>query len=553
MTMSGTLMNPVMADTGSPAPYTAPDWVVKLPEGRKFGRNIERIGMVWWAEAPNALDDIYDAELTRDEIFRVYLAYFNYLKNLWDEKEKAANYVFAFMNHINAKRESRRVIGDYVLTQNDCMAGRIFPDTVCHAGWPIDLHHVKGIYSGEEGPFFSNTHVPLSGIPYRCLYSANINNLFMAGRNISVTHVALGTTRLQGTIANMGQAVGTAAAICAERGLTPRTLGDRCFDEYRQTLLKDDQYIPGAKNEDERDLARGCAATASSESETEKFVHRLGFDGPVLPLDRQRASFFARGLDEDIPSLWLQLTNYTSRPIPLTLHVRAQADPDGYTETEDARAVTRDVPPGGEHWVEFPCNLTVQKRYLWLLTDKTDGLGWRIWHYPPLDWTRSERADETLKFINIRHETHCVAFEKPEDKTACCRAGNVINGYSRYRDETDYCWVSDASKGLPQWLRLDLSKPAPIDTVHLTFDTDMTNNSTLFPIPKLPVPLVTDYYVEIETEDGWSEAARVSGNYLRRRVHRFAPVTAKSVRVTVTGSGDGKTARIFEVRLYLEG
>jgi hypothetical protein len=292
LTMSGTLMNPRMVDTGHPVQYSAPSWVPVLPKGRAFGRNIENIGMVWWAEAPNVLDDLYDAELARDEIFRVYLAYFNYLKNLWDEKERAANYTFAFMNHIDAKRESRRIIGDVVLTQQDCMEGRDFPDTVCHAGWPIDIHHPKGIYSGEEGPFFSNTHVPLVRIPYRCLYSVNVKNLFMAGRNISVTHIALGTTRLQGTIANMGQAVGTAAALCIRKGVVPRQLGQQYLEEYRQTLLRDDQYIPGLKNADAADLARSCQVSASSVNRKELYVNRLGVDGKILPLGPAACNFY---------------------------------------------------------------------------------------------------------------------------------------------------------------------------------------------------------------------------------------------------------------------
>ena len=552
LTMSGTLMNPQMTDTGSPVSYTAPPWVTVLPEGRKFGRNIEHIGMVWWAEAPNILDDVYDAELARDEIFRVYLAYFNYLKNLWDEKEKAANYTFDFINFIDAKRESRRVIGDYMLTQQDCMSGRAFPDTVCHAGWPIDLHHPKGIYSGEEGPFFSNTHVPLVQIPYRCLYSVNVENLFMAGRNISVTHVALGTTRLQATIADMGQAVGTAAALCAQKQITPRALGQHDFAAYRQLLLKDDQYIPNAKNEDADDIALRCTATASSESKTEPYVCRIGVDGKVLPLDCQRATFFARGIAEEIPALWLRLTNFTNAPVSVTMHLRAQADPDGYTTQEDLCALTREVPANGEHWVEFPFDISTPLRYLWLWTDKTEGIGWRIWKHPPLDWTRSERVSDAEKFENLRGETHCLSLTQPVEEMADCSAHNVINGYSRAHSASEYCWVSDAQQGLPQWLCLTLPGTQTINCVHLTFDTDMTNNAMLVPVSACPKQIVTDYTVEAETPDGWRTLAQIHGNYLRKRVHLFEACEVKRVRVTVTGSGDEKTARIFEVRLYNE-
>ena len=553
LTMSGTLLNPRMEDTGKPVSYQAPEWVASLPAGKKFGRSIEKIGFIWWMEAPNILDDVYDAETARDELFRVYLAYFNYLKNLWDKKELAANYAFTFLNHIDAKRESRRLTGDYRLTQQDCMQGRDFPDTVGHAGWPIDLHHPKGIYSGEEGPFFSNMHVPLVKIPYRCLYSANIENLLMAGRNISVTHVALGTTRLQGTIANLGQAAGTAAALCVHKGITPRELGQTNLSSYRQLLLKNDQYIPGLRNEDPLDLARSATVSASSESHSEIWLDRIGWDGPVLPMDRQRASFLARGVSSTIPSVWLQLTNETDKPIEAKLHLRAQADPDGYTSDRDICVVTRPVPPGGEHWVEFPCHLMLEERYLWMWMDKTPGLGWRIIKHPALDWTRSERGGENETFENIRDETHSVCLQKPVRPLANCGAGNVTNGYSRPFSAQDYAWVSDPAQTLPQWLLLTFPESVKVDTVHLTFDTDMTNTPDYRPPYVCPAQLVTDYTVELLAEQGWKETVKVIGNYQRKRVHHFAPCFAKAVRITVTGSGDQRTARIFEVRLYREG
>lgn len=552
LTMSGTVMNLRMTDTGKPVAYQAPEWIVQLPEGKKFGRNIENIGMVWWAEAPNILDDIFDAELARDEIFRVYLAYFNYLKNLWDEKERAANYAFTFMNHMDAKRESRRLIGDYVVTQKDCMSGTVFADTVGHTGWPIDLHHPKGIYSGEEGPFFSNTHVPMASIPYRSLYSVNINNLLMAGRNISVSHVALGTARLQGTIANLGQAVGTAAALCIAHGLTPRQLGEKHIHELQQQLLRDDQYIPGCRSDDEKDLARICTVTASSESKGEPYVWRLGLEERLAPLDRQRATFLARGVSPEIPSVWLQLYNAADHPVKLTIHLREQADPDGYTTQEDLCSVTREVPGGGEHWVEFPVNLTIEKRYLWIWTDPVENLSWRILKYPPLDWTRSERTSPQEKFKNIRMESHSVSLIPPVVKTADCRADNVINGYSRDNGPENHLWASDEREGLPQWLELSLPSVHQISCVQLTFDTDMTNNAMLVPITAVPKQLVTDYTVEVRTGLGWEKVAEVHDNFQRHQVHRFTPVQADKVRVTVTGSGDGHTARIFEVRIYDE-
>ena len=349
-----------------------------------------------------------------------------------------------------------------------------------------------------------------------------------------------------------GKAAGTAPRVRAQGDYAAGT-GAENLSSYRQLLLKNDQYIPGLRNEDPLDLARSATVSASSESHSEIWLDRIGWDGPVLPMDRQRASFLARGVSSTIPSVWLQLTNETDKPIEAKLHLRAQADPDGYTSDRDICVVTRPVPPGGEHWVEFPCHLMLEERYLWMWMDKTPGLGWRIIKHPALDWTRSERGGENETFENIRDETHSVCLQKPVRPLANCGAGNVTNGYSRPFSAQDYAWVSDPAQTLPQWLLLTFPESVKVDTVHLTFDTDMTNTPDYRPPYVCPAQLVTDYTVELLAEQGWKETVKVIGNYQRKRVHHFAPCFAKAVRITVTGSGDQRTARIFEVRLYREG
>ncbi len=549
LTMSGCLMNARFEDTGKPVPYTAPDWVPVFNSGKAFGRNIEWIGPVWWNEAPNVLDDLYDGELARDELFRVMLGYFNYLKNLWDDKEKAANYAFTYINYINAKRESRRIIGDYTLTQNDCVGQSQFEDVVAHSGWPIDLHHPKGIYSGEEGPFFSNTHVPMVQIPYRCLYSANIDNLFAAGRNISVTHVALGTTRVQSTIAAMAQAAGTAAAMCLSKNVNPRELGQMNIKELQQLLIKDDQFIPGFSNEDSADFARVCKAEASSVAANEIYTCHLGIEERLVPLDKQRTTFYARGVSEHLPSLYIKLHNDTDSSIPVTIRLREQADPDGYTTQTDLLTMTRAVPPG-EHWVQFPVDLHTKLRYLWVLINPTAGINWRILKYPALDWTRSERDNENEPFENIRGECHCISLTPPIEEPADCSPSNVINGYSRIHNAKEYAWVSDSTQALPQWISLTYPNPTAINEIQLTFDTDMNNMAMLNPIACIPKQLVTDYTLSVLDEQGWHVVAEVNGNYLRKRVHTFDKRVIKQLKLTISGTGDNKTARVLEIRSY---
>ncbi|MBQ8953120.1 MAG: FAD-dependent oxidoreductase, partial [Clostridia bacterium] len=558
LTMSGCTMRgyglenvpPLYVRTDHEVRFDAPAWVPKFPAGRGYGRNIENIGFAWWLEAPNSYDDIYDAEMARDELMRIQLGHYNYLKNLWENRDEAKNYALMFMPYYDAKRESRRFIGDYVLTQNDCMNGVDFPDTVAHTGWPIDLHNPKGIYSGTEGPFFSNTHIPLVKVPYRCLYSQNIANLQFAGRCVSVSHIALGTARVQNTIACMGQAVGTAAAMCVRLDTDPRGLCAGHLDAFRQQLLKDDQYIPGLCNADPNDIALQASVTASSEKKGELYYPHIGEEVEGYELDRQRATFFARDVSDDIGSVWTKLINKTDSDAVVSFHVRLQADPDGYTTEKDSRVIEVRVPAASEGWFELPINIRTKLRYLWLWADRTPGIWWPVWRSSALDHTRSERLNAGETFPNIRYETHCVLLEKPAIEMADCSCSNVINGYSRMHDAAHYEWVSDPSQGLPQWIALSLSTPRVIGSIALTFDTDMTNPSLLRPFEAFPHTLVTDYTVELFDGARWIEVVRESGNYLRHRVHAIRPNTAEKVRVTVLDSGDHTTARLFEIRLY---
>lgn len=558
-TMSGCVMRSTAGgrtlykETDHEVKFDAPDWVPKFPKGQDYGRRIERVGFEWWLEAPNIYDDIYDAEMTRDELFRILLGHFNYLKNLWEEKERAKNYILNIMPFYNAKRESRRFVGDYVLTQNDCMEGKNFEDTVCYTGWPIDLHNPKGIYSGKEGPYFSNTHVPMAKVPFRSLYSVNIHNLLFAGRCASVSHIALGTCRLQNTIATEGQAVGTAAAICVKEGITPRILGQTRIHELQQMLIKDDQYIPGCISTDKNDIARKATVTASSEKQDEVVYAHIGAESEGFEMNKQRATFFARDVSDYVDSVWTKFTNKTNSEKKVKLHVYLQHDPDGYfVEDKPVSDCTVLLPPKSTNWYEVKVDVTTKIRYLWMWAEEAEGVWWHTYKAPALDHSYSERTSANQPFPNMRSITHCVQLKKPEIHIANCSAPNVINGYSRINDHVNYEWVSDPSQGLPQWIELKLDKQQPINKIHVTLDTDMTNPSMLLPFEDFPHTLVRAYTVEVHDGEKWITVGEVKDNFLRRIDHTFDSINATAIRINVTETGDNLTARIFEVRIYNE-
>jgi hypothetical protein len=191
----------------------------------------------WDWETGMLKDQIEDFEAIRDHGLRVVFGNWDFLKNRCSEKEKYLHRKLAWVAFIAGKRESRRLMGDVILTQQDIEEARAFPDAFVTTTWSIDLHYPepKNAELFPKAPFRSvakHRHIKPYPIPYRCFYSRNVKNLFMAGRNISVTHVALGTVRVMRTTGMMGEVVGMAASLCIEKGTDPRGI----FEHHLEAL-----------------------------------------------------------------------------------------------------------------------------------------------------------------------------------------------------------------------------------------------------------------------------------------------------------------------------
>ncbi len=248
-----------------PVPYTAPSWAKKFTRAEDLPHRLRQASPehgYWWVEYGGELDILHDTEKIRDELIACLLGVWDYFKN-YSGQEDAAQWDLTWWGFLPGHRESRRLLGPYLLTENDLLENRDFPDAIGHGGWPIDTHPPGGIYAPDPPCNFYHT-TEVYQIPLRSLYSRNVPNLFMAGRNASCTHMAMASTRVMGTCAVMGQAVGAAAAHCAGAACLPGELSAEAIAELQQLLLKGDQYIPGVPGADPADLARRASVTASS-------------------------------------------------------------------------------------------------------------------------------------------------------------------------------------------------------------------------------------------------------------------------------------------------
>lgn len=261
-------------DRGHPVPFESPEWARHFSEDdlkfRKHG-NAEAnpffcFGVdygYWWIELPGSEEDfVSEYEDIRDELVRCVYGIWDHMKNEGDHG--AENLDLEWVGMLPGIREGRRVEGKYILNENDVLSNRRFPDAVAYGGWPVDNHAPRGLFDKDREPAFVRQYPGFYTIPYRCYLNASVPNLMQGGRALSASKLAMASTRVMGTCAVGGQAMGTAAALCIEKGLEPEGLLPH-IAELQQLLLKDDCYIPGVKNEDAADLARSAAVTASSE------------------------------------------------------------------------------------------------------------------------------------------------------------------------------------------------------------------------------------------------------------------------------------------------
>ena len=292
---------------GKPVKYVPPSYalkdITKIPKFKSITTG--QMGCnFWWFEYGGRGDTIHDTEEIKWELWSVIYGVWDYIKNSGNFPE-AENLSLEWVGAIPGKRESRRFEGHYMLKQQDIVQQTHFYDAVSFGGWAIDLHPSDGVFS--ELPACNQYHSKgIYEIPYRCFVSKDIDNLFVAGRLISASHVAFGSTRVMATCGHGGQVVGMAAALCKSLQLLPADL----IAEEKVKFLQDKlniggQSIPGLPIDSNGNLLSKANLTVSSEYK----IEQLPFDGEwltlnksagqILPLKANVAYSFEIAIDSD--------------------------------------------------------------------------------------------------------------------------------------------------------------------------------------------------------------------------------------------------------------
>lgn len=550
-------------DTGKPVKFTPPVFalgdITKIPRYRNFNAR-EHGCKLWWVEYGGRLDTVHDTEKIKWELWKIIYGVWNHIKNSGQFPE-AKTMTLEWVGTIPGKRESRRFEGDYILRQQDLVEQRTHEDAVAYGGWSIDLHPADGVYSERSG--CNQWHCKGTfQIPYRTLYSRNIKNLFLAGRIISVSHVAFGATRVMATSAYVGQAVAIAAVLCNKKGVCPGDLltGGH-IAELQTALLKNGQFIPGVKLTDTDDLVQKSDISSSSE-----FVLK-GFrsEGQRKSLDLSSAQLFPLEKGR-VPQF--RLSVLASEPAILEAELRISSKKGNFTP--DITLSKKELSLAkGEHTVTLDFDASLEEPgYAFVVFQKNElvSLGYTekrvtgvlsvfnmvnkaVSNYgkqtPPPDsgvdefefWCPQRRPEGQNFAIEITTGQHVFKSE------------NIRNGIDRPVLQPN-AWVADPNDPSPQ-LTLEWDDPREISTIDIFFDTDFDHpmESVLMTHPETRMPFCVENYVV--KDDKGTVVYEKRGNYQTRNTIRFRePLVTSKLYIEPEHPSENVPAAIFSVRCY---
>ncbi|WP_254411562.1 FAD-dependent oxidoreductase [Dyadobacter diqingensis] len=550
-------------DVGRPVKFTPPSFalqdITQIPRYKTF--NPKDFGCrLWWLEYGGRLDTVHDTETIKWELWKVVYGAWNYIKNsgLFPEAETMT---LEWVGTIPGKRESRRFEGDYMLRQQDIVEQKPFEDTVAFGGWSIDLHPADGIYSDQAG--CNQWHGKgVFGIPYRSYYSKNINNLFIAGRIISTTHVAFASTRVMATSAHGGQAVAIAASLAKKYGISPREVGTLHLEELQRELIRSGQYIPHVKLSDAADLVQ--KAIRIQASSTLKLSEIPGSDrwsvivhsvAQMLPVSVGKMPSITVILDADAAtSLTIELRK-SSKSYNHTPDVTLQTKNIALTKGKQEITLNWDV-EFDEACYAFICfmkneNVKIQyseKRISGIVT-VFNATNPAVSNYGKQEPTE-DIGVETFEFWcpQRRPEGRNIAM-KLSDPINLFESENLRNGLQRPIASPN-AWVADYDDKTPA-INVHWNEQTKISSLELVFDADYDHpmENVIFLHPETTMPFcVTGVKVYNDKNE---IIATLDDNHQNLRTITFSePVLTENLKIELTNSNENTPVSLFEIRCY---
>jgi hypothetical protein len=549
-------------DMGRPIPFVPPAYARKDVSGH-IRHRAYRLGdhgcRLWWLEYGGRMDTVHQTEEIKWELWRVIYGIWDHVKNS-GEYPDAENLTLEWVGHIPGKRESRRFEGDHILSQRDVVEQRLHTDAVSYGGWSLDLHPADGLFSALPG--CTQWHAKgVYQIPLRCLYSRNISNLWLAGRLISSSHVAFGSTRVMATVAMAAQVVGPATRLCLAHGLTPAMLANGPqVSKLQQYLLQSGHHIPDVEPS-HRDLVHQAVLTASSS-------HRfqgLPADGSWMLLDFHTSQLLPF---ESGDAIGIAFRILASEETTLEVELRASGRPGNFTADILLERVSVRLSAGEQEVsIDFD-QASTARQYLFICLCRNERVSVRTSTHlhagvmllrnrfnrdvavsgtqtpPPgigIDsfdfWLPNRRPEPQNLGFRLRNPLRAFALEHLANGTF--RPGTAANA-----------WVADPDDEQP-FVLLQWEAPVRVSSIVFHFDGDWDHplESTLRVHPERVVPhLVRSFCVE--DGQGATLYAMDDNHQSMQRVRFSEPVTVRALKCFFNHPSARVPAAVFGIQVF---
>lgn len=517
-------------DIGKPVKYVAPSYasIDKMALDRLKRIKKDDVGCrLWWLEYGGNCDTIGETEEIKWELWKVVYGVWDHIKNSGEFKG-VDNLTLEWAGTIPGKRESRRFMGHYFMTQQDVVDQYTFDDAVSFGGWAIDHHPAEGIYS-ESSPCTQYHAKGVYQIPLRCFVSKDITNLFLAGRIISASHIAFGSTRVMATCGHGGQAIGQAVAHCLQEHIAPTELWQSKHIQALQNRLNEQgHFIPDVPIKANENLAKQAKITASTELSLAELAPSKIDDnirwkpltisaGQLLPLEQTIQYQF-------------DVTVKVAQSTHLHVELRDSIQPQNYTPDHLVEKQSFELNQGVHKLSIQFANFLPQNRYALLCFLQNEHVSiacsdTRISGLVSVFNGENKAVSNTGKQIvdgdigidefefwtpERRPKGHNIALQiNPAIKSFS--ASNVINGYTRPYLQSN-AWVAAISAETAE-LTLEWSQVQEINEIILHFDGDFDHamESSLYGHPEDRIPFCVSSYGIFDDKGDLIQS--VSGNY----------------------------------------
>lgn len=549
----GTSLLFTTVDAGHPVEFKIPGWSIDiegLPSLDRISRSIHCMPDgsyygFWWVEYGGMIDSIHDDGEIMQHLRKVVNGLWGYIKNSGKYKD-VENQEINWIGYLPGKRESRRLIGPYIVTANDMTGQRKFDDAIGYTGWPIDIHPPEGYLTNEPG--CTHDYLPgITDIPFGCIYSKNISNLLFAGRHISSSHEALGTLRVISTTSVMAQAAAMAAAMCMAKDVNPSIIQRDHIDELQEKLLRSDQSIIGRKLIEKNDFSRDAKASASSENaacltEPEGFRMLANPTGLILTVEN------------NIDSLSLLMESDIERKVTVDVYL-TDGVPQNYRIRELHSSHTLNVRdkkwykinlnleecPGNKLFVMARRNPNVK---LYVENERLTGILGIEADQDILDYATMYR---TLEYAKYTPATPCFM---TEPRQRLYKPEMINNGHIRPHGLPN-SWISGLMKqDQPEWVMLNFENEKTISKAEIVFNSDLNPRRIVADIDHINREMVKRYELIAVTDEGEKILVSEKENYMRFVTHRYEPIKAKAVMLKIHETRGSRFAEVFDFRVY---